>query len=50
MAARTTEPGQVDRISLVDGDTFENHNALRAPGAASIETSKLARCGRYRYC
>jgi molybdopterin/thiamine biosynthesis adenylyltransferase len=28
----------VDRIILIDGDTFENHNAFRAPGAASIET------------
>ena len=27
----------VDRIILVDGDEFENHNAFRAPGAASLE-------------
>ena len=29
---------EVDTILLVDGDTFENHNAFRAPGAASLET------------
>lgn len=28
----------VDRIILVDGDEFENHNAFRAPGAAALET------------
>ena len=28
----------VDRIILVDGDVFENHNAFRAPGAAALET------------
>jgi hypothetical protein len=28
----------VDRIILVDGDEFENHNAFRAPGAASLES------------
>ncbi len=27
----------VDRIILIDGDVFENHNAFRAPGAASHE-------------
>jgi ThiF family len=27
----------VDRIILVDGDEFENHNAFRAPGAAALE-------------
>jgi hypothetical protein len=33
----------VDRIILIDGDTFENHNAFRAPGAASIETLQAKR-------
>ncbi len=28
----------VDRIVLIDGDVFENHNAFRAPGAASLPT------------
>lgn len=28
----------VDRIILVDGDEFANHNAFRAPGAAALET------------
>ncbi|MEB0001683.1 ThiF family adenylyltransferase [Cryobacterium sp. 10S3] len=28
----------VSTITLVDGDPFENHNAFRAPGAASLET------------
>lgn len=28
----------VDRIILLDGDEFENHNAFRAPGAAALET------------
>jgi ThiF family len=28
----------VDRIVLIDGDILENHNAFRAPGAASLET------------
>lgn len=28
----------VDRIILIDGDQFENHNAYRAPGAAAEET------------
>lgn len=28
----------VDKIILIDGDTFENHNAFRAPGAPSLET------------
>lgn len=27
----------VDKIHLIDGDPFEQHNAFRAPGAASIE-------------
>jgi hypothetical protein len=31
----------VDGIELFDGDTFDNHNAFRAPGAASIEKLKL---------
>lgn len=26
----------VDRIILVDGDSFQNHNAFRAPGAAAL--------------
>lgn len=30
----------VDRIILVDGDVFENHNAFRAPGAAAHEILK----------
>ncbi|WP_435260581.1 DUF6527 family protein, partial [Streptomyces sp. 1222.5] len=29
---------EVDSILLVDGDTLDNHNAFRAPGAASLET------------
>ena len=29
---------EVDSIALFDGDTFENHNAFRAPGAPSIDT------------
>jgi hypothetical protein len=33
----------VDRIILIDGDEFENHNAFRAPGAASIETLQARR-------
>jgi molybdopterin/thiamine biosynthesis adenylyltransferase len=33
----------VDRILLIDGDTLENHNAFRAPGAASIETLQAKR-------
>lgn len=33
----------VDRILLIDGDIFENHNAFRAPGAASIETLQAGR-------
>jgi hypothetical protein len=28
---------EVDSILLVDGDCFDNHNAFRAPGAASLE-------------
>jgi hypothetical protein len=31
----------VDAIELFDGDTFDNHNAYRAPGAAEIEELKL---------
>ena len=30
----------VAEVHLFDGDTFENHNAFRAPGAASIEELK----------
>jgi molybdopterin/thiamine biosynthesis adenylyltransferase len=33
----------VDRIILVDGDEFENHNAFRAPGAPALETLKARR-------
>lgn len=33
----------VDRIILIDGDIFQNHNAFRAPGAASIETLRAQR-------
>ncbi|MFD0257492.1 ThiF family adenylyltransferase [Kitasatospora indigofera] len=29
---------EVDSILLVDGDTFENHNAFRAPGAPTLDT------------
>ncbi|KUF15772.1 ThiF family adenylyltransferase [Streptomyces silvensis] len=29
---------EVDSILLVDGDTFDNHNAFRAPGAAALDT------------
>lgn len=29
---------EVDSILLVDGDTFDNHNAFRAPGAPTLET------------
>jgi molybdopterin/thiamine biosynthesis adenylyltransferase len=29
---------EVDTILLIDGDTFDNHNAFRAPGAPSIDT------------
>lgn len=28
---------EIDSLLLVDGDTFENHNAFRAPGAPSID-------------
>lgn len=28
----------VQKILAIDGDTFENHNAFRAPGAPSLET------------
>ena len=30
----------VDSILIADGDTFENHNAFRAPGVADLETLK----------
>jgi hypothetical protein len=33
----------VDRIILVDGDEFENHNAFRAPGAAAYEILQARR-------
>lgn len=29
---------EVDSILLIDGDTFDNHNAFRAPGAPTIDT------------
>ncbi|MGV9922080.1 ThiF family adenylyltransferase [Streptomyces cellulosae] len=29
---------EVDSIRLIDGDTFDNHNAFRAPGAATLDT------------
>ncbi|NRQ37110.1 ThiF family adenylyltransferase [Nonomuraea sp. NN258] len=29
---------EVESILLIDGDLFDNHNAFRAPGAASLET------------
>ncbi|ALO08275.1 ThiF family adenylyltransferase [Streptomyces goshikiensis] len=29
---------EVDSILLIDGDTFDNHNAFRAPGAAALDT------------
>ncbi|WP_069770971.1 ThiF family adenylyltransferase [Streptomyces sp. LUP30] len=29
---------EVDTIRLIDGDTFDNHNAFRAPGAPTLET------------
>ncbi|MFE6868800.1 ThiF family adenylyltransferase [Kitasatospora sp. NPDC057692] len=29
---------EVDSILLVDGDTFDNHNAFRAPGAPTLDT------------
>ncbi|MFE9139334.1 ThiF family adenylyltransferase [Streptomyces sp. NPDC007355] len=29
---------EVDSILLIDGDTFDNHNAFRAPGAATLDT------------
>ncbi|MHC3475305.1 ThiF family adenylyltransferase [Streptomyces sp. 7R007] len=29
---------EVDSILLIDGDTFDNHNAFRAPGAPTLET------------
>ncbi len=33
----------VDRIILIDGDEFENHNAYRAPGAAAHEILQAKR-------
>lgn len=33
----------VDRIILIDGDEFENHNAFRAPGAAALATLQARR-------
>lgn len=33
----------VDRIVLIDGDEFENHNAFRAPGAAAREVLQAKR-------
>ena len=33
----------VDRIILIDGDEFENHNAFRAPGAAAHEVLQAKR-------
>jgi len=33
----------VDRIILIDGDEFGNHNAFRAPGAAAHETLQAKR-------
>ncbi|WP_353651385.1 DUF6791 domain-containing protein [Nakamurella sp. A5-74] len=33
----------VDRIILIDGDEFENHNAFRAPGAAALATLQAQR-------
>jgi molybdopterin/thiamine biosynthesis adenylyltransferase len=33
----------VDRIVLIDGDLFENHNAFRAPGAAALGTLQARR-------
>jgi len=33
----------VDRILLIDGDLFENHNAFRAPGAAAHEALQARR-------
>jgi len=29
---------EVDTILLIDGDTFDNHNAFRAPGAPTLDT------------
>ncbi|MEU7890730.1 ThiF family adenylyltransferase [Microbispora bryophytorum] len=29
---------EVDAILLIDGDTFDNHNAFRAPGAPTLDT------------
>ncbi|MGW8359234.1 ThiF family adenylyltransferase [Streptomyces wedmorensis] len=29
---------EVDSILLIDGDTFDNHNAFRAPGAPTLDT------------
>jgi hypothetical protein len=33
----------VDRIILIDGDAFENHNAFRAPGAAAHDVLQAKR-------
>jgi hypothetical protein len=33
----------VDRIVVIDGDTLENHNAFRAPGAASLASLQAQR-------
>ena len=33
----------VDRIVLIDGDIFDNHNAFRAPGAAAVATLQARR-------
>jgi hypothetical protein len=33
----------VDRIIVIDGDEFENHNAFRAPGAAALEVLQARR-------
>lgn len=33
----------VDRITLIDGDEFDNHNAYRAPGAAAHEVLQAKR-------
>jgi hypothetical protein len=40
----------VHEIHLFDGDTFLQHNAFRAPGAASIETlrAKLSKVAHYK--
>lgn len=38
----------VDRILLLDGDSFQNHNAFRAPGAAALDALK-AECNKADY-